>query len=120
MNCPVVMSDAMVMHGGVMMMMPHQGDAGAVPPHLSVSQAAAPAHRLLRRMGHPVMRVFDPAVRVPDRVMRMSDAVVGMRRPMMADVDPAMPRRAGRHRRERRWRFRGCLLIGGSSRRYCR
>jgi hypothetical protein len=113
MNCPVVMSDAMVMHGGVMMMMLHQGDAGAVPPHLPVSQAAAPAHRLLRRMGHPV-------VRVPDRVMHMSDAVVGMRRPMMADVDPAMPRRPGRHRRERRWRFGGCLLIGGSSRRYCR
>ena len=94
---------------------------------MAVHNRAVMPDTVARRRG--VVTVHGPAMRrrvVPVRgsTMRMRPGVVPMRRPMMgmrgamtADIDPAVPRSPGGHRRERWRQLWSGLLLGWRSRR---
>jgi hypothetical protein len=90
-----------LMSRGVPVMRRQRRSACAVPHHLPVTQAAAPAERALRHMRGRVVPVPRAAMHVAGAMIRLAGPVA-MRGPMLAHVDPTMARARSRERRERR------------------
>jgi hypothetical protein len=97
----VVMPMSMLCH---VVRMVDERPAGAVPKHLPVAEAAAPAFRLACGTRRAVMGV-------PSAAMGVLRAAMGMGRSTAVHVDPPVGWTRSRHRGKRRWRLGSGLRV---------